>query len=129
MIHHGIVATIGVEVEAVNGVRCEVGGIIRRGEAARFGIVISGGKIIEPKAVIVVIPTVADGICPAERAYARVLRAVGVQNLACAPSFVLIVYHNVAAVVKKNSAPANASAEKITNQKDRVILRRRKVDK
>ena len=45
------------------------------------------------------------------------------------PCIVLIVYHNVAAVVKKNSAPANASAEKITNQKDRVILRRRKVDK
>ena len=61
----GVVITVAILVQAVDGVGVEVGSIIGGDESAPFGAVISGVAVVQAGIVIVVIPTVTNrvGVC------------------------------------------------------------------
>ena len=74
--HDRVIATIGVEVEAADGIGVEVGNIVNGDKAADLGIVISCQQIIQPGFGIVVIPTIAEGVKRTEVAIGVVLNRV-----------------------------------------------------
>ena len=55
---HRIVIAIAIEVQAVDGVGVEVGGIVGGDESAPFGAVISGVAIIQAGVLVVIATTV-----------------------------------------------------------------------
>ena len=62
-----IIAAIAVQVQTVDGFGVQVGGIIRRDKSAPLGAIITGVAVVKARVVIVVIATVADGICVGDR--------------------------------------------------------------
>ena len=58
-----IVIAIAIQVQTVDGFGIQVGGIIGRDKSSPLGGVVPGVAVIQAGIVIVVIATVADGIC------------------------------------------------------------------
>jgi hypothetical protein len=58
-----IVIAIVVEIQTIDGLGIQVGGIVGRDESAPFGGVVPGVAVVQAGIVIVVITAVTDGIC------------------------------------------------------------------
>ena len=58
-----IVIAIAVEIQTIDGLGIQVGGVIRGDESAPFGGVVPGIAVVQAGIVIEVIPSVTDGIC------------------------------------------------------------------
>ena len=58
-----IVIAVTIQVQTIDGLGVEVGGIIGADESAPFGGVIPGVAVVQTRIVIVVIATVTDGVC------------------------------------------------------------------
>ena len=58
----GVVITVAILVQAVDGVGVEVGGVVRRNKSAPFGGVIPGVTVVQAGIFVVVVATVADGV-------------------------------------------------------------------
>lgn len=59
----GIIITIAIQVQTVDGFGVQVGGIVGRDKSAPFGGVIPGVAVVQAGIVIVVIAAITDGIC------------------------------------------------------------------
>lgn len=59
---HRIIAAITIQIQAIDRFGIQVGGIVGRDKSAPFGGVIPGVAIIQAGIVIVVIPSVTDGV-------------------------------------------------------------------
>ena len=64
----GIIITIAIQVQTVDGFGVQVGGIVGRDKSAPFGGVIPGVAVVQAGIVIVVIATVTDGVSVGNRA-------------------------------------------------------------
>ena len=59
---HRVIATIAIQVQAVDGIGIQIGGIIGGDEAAPFGAVISGVAVVQTGIFVIVIAAVTDGV-------------------------------------------------------------------
>ena len=57
-----IIVAIAIQVQAVDGVGIEVGGIVRRDESAPFGAVITGVAVVRAGIFIIVIATTTNRV-------------------------------------------------------------------
>ena len=89
-----IIVAIAIQVQAVDGVGIEVGGIVRRDESAPFGAVITGVAVVEAGIVIVVIATITNGVGVGNGGIGSLGR-----NRAVAPGIVDVLRHHIAAGV------------------------------